>query len=218
LSALGRNGGELNDSKGCGGIMRVAPCGVLHVNQPSLVFHLCSQAAKLTHGHPTLYLSAGMFAALIVELMPGNSLKAASDTARVILIGLPERDETLRARDAARRAAADSVPLDEAIPVLSERRVAEEALAIFFYFALRAESLEEGIVTAVNITGDSDSTGAITGNLLGALHGARAIPQRWLDTLELRDVIEMVARDLAHVPGFDSPVQDEGWLARYPAC
>jgi ADP-ribosylglycohydrolase len=95
--------------------------------------------------------------------------------------------------------------------------VAEEALAISLYCALRAHHLEEGIITAVNITGDSDSTGAIAGNLLGAIHGARAIPQRWLDTLELREVIETVARDLVCVPDFGKEMPDEGWLARYPA-
>lgn len=217
LSALGRIGGERNNSKGCGGIMRVAPCGILHLNQPLLAFHLGSRAARLTHGHSTGYLSAGVFAALIAELMVGKSLTAACDTARKILVDLPAHDETLRAMDAARRAAADKIPPDKAIPTLGEGWVAEEALAISLYCTLRAESLEEGIITAVNITGDSDSTGAIAGNLLGTLYGVRAIPPRWLDTLELRDVIEMVARDLVCVPDMDSPIQDEKWLARDPA-
>lgn len=65
LSALGRKGGERNNSKGCGGIMRVAPCGILYPNDPLAAFNLGSLAAKLTHGHPTGYLSAGVFAALI---------------------------------------------------------------------------------------------------------------------------------------------------------
>ena len=217
LSALDRRGGERNNSKGCGGIMRVAPCGILHVGQPSLAFHLGSQAAKLTHGHPTGYLSAGVFAVLIAELMAGKSLTAACDTARKILVGLPAHDETLRALDSAQRAATNGVSPDKAIPALGEGWVAEEALAISLYCALQAKSLEEGIVTAVNITGDSDSTGAIAGNLLGALYGVRAIPQRWLAALELREVIETVARDLVCMPDFNNSVQGEEWLLRYPA-
>ena len=87
-----------------------------------------------------------------------------------------------------------------AIPVLGEGWVAEEALAISIYCALTAKNLEEGIVTAVNITGDSDSTGAITGNILGAMAGVAAIPSRWLAQLELREVIQIVAQDLVLLP------------------
>lgn len=74
--------------------------------------------------------------------------------------------------------------------------VAEEALAIALFCALKAESFEQGVLLAVNHGGDSDSTGSMTGNLLGLLHGRSAIPQGWLDYLELRDVIEEVATDM----------------------
>ena len=36
----------------------------------------------------------------------------------------------------------------------------------------------------------------MVGNLLGAMHGVESLPPRWLDELELRDVIDRVARDL----------------------
>jgi ADP-ribosylglycohydrolase len=60
------------------------------------------------------------------------------------------------------------------------------------------------VTLAVNHDGDSDSTGAITGSVLGALHGDQAIPSRWLDLLELRDVVTMMADDLAAVHGWPS--------------
>ena len=61
--------------------------------------------------------------------------------------------------------------------------------------------------------GDSDSTGSITGNLLGAMHGIGALPERWLAQLELRDVIERVARDLFA----SSILEAEPDLESYPA-
>jgi ADP-ribosyl-[dinitrogen reductase] hydrolase len=217
LSALSRKGGERNNSKGCGGIMRVAPCGILYVHEPLQAFNLGCQAAKLTHGHPTGYLSAGVFAAVIAGLVAGKPLGPAVNNARKILIDFPNHEETLQAMDMAIRMVAHGEAPGRAIPVLGEGWVAEEALGISLYCALTAESLEEGVIMAVNITGDSDSTGAITGNLLGALHGTLAIPQRWLDELELREVIATVASDLVDVPGFDQHPNDEAWLARYPA-
>jgi ADP-ribosylglycohydrolase len=52
------------------------------------------------------------------------------------------------------------------------------------------------VLLAVNHSGDSDSTGAITGNLLGALLGTEGIPRDWLQQVELRAVIERVADEL----------------------
>ena len=74
--------------------------------------------------------------------------------------------------------------------------IGEVALAIGLYCALIAPNLEEGVILAANIGADSDSTGAIAGNLLGATHGAGAVPARWLEQLELKEVIGTLADDL----------------------
>ena len=69
-------------------------------------------------------------------------------------------------------------------------------MAIGIYCALVAESIEHGIVMSVNHDGDSDSTGSIAGNLLGAMYGEQAIPNRWLESLQLKSVITEIADDL----------------------
>ena len=84
----------------------------------------------------------------------------------------------------------------EAIARIGQGWVAEEALAITIYCALVARSFKRGVLLAVNHDGDSDSTGAIAGNLLGAMYGLKSIPAHWLESLELRDVITEVANDL----------------------
>jgi ADP-ribosyl-[dinitrogen reductase] hydrolase len=218
LAGLRRRGGENNHSKGCGGIMRVAPAGIFHTGDPAQAFQLGVTAARLTHGHPTGYLSAGVFAAMVAELMAGKGLPDAISCARTILLSMPDHAEILVTLDSAvHRAEAGESPLS-AIPALGEGWIAEEALAISVYCALVAESLEEGVILAVNITGDSDSTGAITGNLLGALHGMTAIPARWLATLELRDVIKMVAEDLILLRCTDREGHDTAFFGRYPVA
>lgn len=90
--------------------------------------------------------------------------------------------------------------------------IAEEALAISLFCALRAESFEHGVLLAVNHSGDSDSTGSLTGQLLGTLWGVSVIPQRWLEQLELREVIDQVAHDLV---GVAKGPADSYWN-RYP--
>jgi ADP-ribosylglycohydrolase len=128
-------------------------------------------------------------------------------------------EETLAALRAARAlAAGSSAPGPEAIATLGEGWVAEEALAIAIYCALVADDFEHGVRLAVNHSGDSDSTGAIAGNILGVLLGVDAIPRRWLDELELRDEIEQVASDWIACFGPDATadVDSEEWWTRYP--
>jgi ADP-ribosylglycohydrolase len=104
-----------------------------------------------------------------------------------------------------------ALPTSECVESLGEGWVAEEALAISLYCALACPDPEAALSLAVTHSGDSDSTGAITGNLLGAALGENAIPSRWLEALELREVIEAIADDVATAV-LDGDVD----AARYP--
>jgi ADP-ribosylglycohydrolase len=199
-----------NDSKGCGGVMRVAPCGMLGAEMDAAsVFELARACGALTHGHPTGSLAAGGFAVLIHEVLQGRVLPEAIAVARALLVERPDHEETLAALDAAVTLAAQRAtvtPGPAAVESLGGAWIAEEALAIAVYAALVAENFEHGVVLAVNHGGDSDSTGSMAGNLLGAIHGVEANPVRWLKDLELREVITQVADDLLTAPGWNPEV------------
>lgn len=113
--------------------------------------------------------------------------------------------------------ATHGTPWAERVESLGGGWVAEEALAIGVYCALVAgDDFERGMRLAVNHGGDSDSTGAITGNLLGAALGVGVIPQRWLEALELRDVIEQLADDL--LIGYERSEDGGGGAGDAPAA
>jgi ADP-ribosylglycohydrolase len=136
-------------------------------------------------------------AALVHQLVAGNDLPAALAVAKELLDTQTDGGlEVLNALTHAEALAGSQVDPADAIVQLGEGWVAEEALSIAVYCCLRAHTLEEALILAVNHDGDSDSTGSITGNLMGARHGVDAIPERWLERLELRDVITAIADDL----------------------
>ena len=58
------------------------------------------------------------------------------------------------------------------------------------------DSFEDAVVAAVNHNGDSDSTGAICGNLMGLVYGYDALPDYYKNKVELQDVLAEVAEDL----------------------
>jgi ADP-ribosylglycohydrolase len=191
---MGRLEHPLNTSKGCGGVMRVAPAGLARaVDDP---FRLGCRLAALTHGHPTGHLAGGFLALAIRELVGGASFKAACAEALEELHRWPGSEECEAAVENALASAAKGSATPECVESLGQGWVAEEALAIAVYCTRVAPDFETGVCLAVNHGGDSDSTGAIAGNLLGAALGADAIPCRWLENLELREEIEHVAQEL----------------------
>ena len=188
-----------NNSKGCGGVMRVAPVGLfahsLHL-KPQQTFQLGNRLAGLTHGHPTGQLTGGALAVFIQGLAGGVALRSCLPPVKALLRATPDHEETLHAIEQAESLASSDLPHAEAIKRLGQGWIAEEALAVSLYCALVAQDFKHGVKLAVNHDGDSDSTGAIAGNLLGALYGDSAIPAKWLQPLELRSVITEVAHDL----------------------
>lgn len=74
-----------------------------------------------------------------------------------------------------------------------------------------------GIIAAANYKCDSSSTGAITGNILGALLGYQSIEDKWKQYLELSDVILEISDDLCHGCQMSeySSYRDEDWLRKY---
>jgi ADP-ribosylglycohydrolase len=193
---MGSTGQPLNFSKGCGGVMRIAPVGLARaVGDP---FAAGCEIAAITHGHPTGFLSAGFLALAIRESAAGTPLPAASEEALEELRRHPSHEECAAAVERAISLSVEKrgAPSAEDVASLGEGWVAEEALAIAVFCALAAPDFESALRLAVNHGGDSDSTGAIAGHLLGASSGEAAIPARWLAVLELREEIERLAAEL----------------------
>jgi ADP-ribosyl-[dinitrogen reductase] hydrolase len=221
LSALKafKAGGEkrpANNSKGCGGVMRVAPIGLIPCEDP---FAYAAMAARLTHDHPSGYLSAGAYAlilsTLLFERRPGASEPTLRDAVEMAFERLQKEaghEETLSALVAALKMAARAgEPSAERVEELGSGWTGEEALAIGVYCAIVADDFEHGVRFAVNHSGDSDSTGSIAGALLGVQFGEYGLPREWLARLELRDVISEVAADL--LVGYGGGI---GWREKYP--
>ncbi|MBV9023787.1 MAG: ADP-ribosylglycohydrolase family protein [Streptomycetaceae bacterium] len=208
-------------SKGCGTVMRSAPFGLLAGWEPQLVFQLAVECATQTHGHPTGYLAAGAFAVIVHAVAQGDPLDAAVQRALAQLSAYRGHEETTEALQRALGAVRQGLPTAERVESLGQGWTAEEALAIGVYCALVAEDVRHGLLLAVNHSGDSDSTGAICGNLLGVQHGETALPPTWVVELEGRAAILELADDFAMEMTQGAALHGDGappsaWLMRYP--
>lgn len=205
----------INNSKGCGGIMRIAPIplyGAVY-NRMSItdVDQLAGNAAQITHHHPLGYIPAALMAHIIYRLAqdeePSRSrfeayiregveqvkeFYAVSKTSLRTLEQLVDKALTLSVNDQS-----DVMNIEQN---LGGGWVAEETLAIAIYCTHRYyDDFEKALIASVNHSGDSDSTGAVTGNIIGTITGYDAIPQFYKSNLEHHDVILKLSDDLCDI-------------------
>ena len=236
LGCLTRHRPVENDSKGCGGIMRVAPVPLMLANdachaKEAQIIRIAGDTAALTHRHPLGYLPAALMAFVIMRLlkMPAPTsfgISSAVDAGIEMLRNvypdcgrhIGELEDII---DRARRLVLSSLSDADAIARIGGGWVAEETLAIALFCVLRyPDDFGKAVVASVTHSGDSDSTGAVTGNLMGAIVGYAGIPERFKDKLELSWLIKELSDDLSTpIPVGEyidnSSPEQQRWLDRY---
>ncbi len=209
----------VNNSKGCGGVMRIAPIPLYAAVDGRMsaeeAMALAAKASELTHKHPMGFIPSALEAYVIYKLVEDDDV-----TLELLLThiedGFAELEDMFpmhlseveqlrfmigRAVDMAHGCSRPDVADLESI---GGGWVADEALAMALYCAVKHFGhFERAVTAAVNHGGDSDSVGAILGNILGAAMGYEALPGLYVDGVEMRDVILHMASDLWR--GFVSP-------------
>lgn len=201
--AKGSINNPINNSKGCGGIMRTAPIGLYFKNKSlKETALLAAKASALTHSHELGYLSSAMFSVIIACIVHYNmnieeSVIKAIEVVKECFVDKEYLNELIEIVEKALKLSKENLEDLEAIHILGDGWVAEETLAIAIYCSLKySNNFEKGIIASVNHKGDSDSTGAVTGNILGAYLCIDRISNDFLKNLEIRKVIEDIVEKL----------------------
>lgn len=202
LGAVGAPNEPINNSKGCGGVMRVAPVGLFPELSRERAFDLGAHCAAQTHSHPSGYLSAGAMASIIRDLLDGLELERAANHALGLARSWPRAGETIRAmRHALALARRREIGPADAVAEIGQGWIGEEALAIGLYSVLVAIDFKDAVQVACNHDGDSDSTASIAGQIHGAWKGLGDIPHAWVQRLDVLDPIRDVGDRLIEARG-----------------
>lgn len=213
LHAIASGREPINNSKGCGGVMRVAPIALYmacknHQERISEAYMRAGEAAEITHQHPLGFVPAAFLSDIIYQILCEEKEITRDTFLEIIEYGLKitrmfggnfseEVAEFEQMIIKVVKLTDSNLPDVEAIDQIGEGWMGDEAVAIAVYCTLKhLGDFESAVISSVNHKGDSDSTGAVTGNLIGAIVGYDAIPHYYKDDLELHDVILHVADDL----------------------
>lgn len=184
----GRTAGEgpLDEYQaGNGSLMRLSPAAIFAAPDSAAAKDIAERQSLTTHASLLPAEACGLFAQMLVEAMCGG-----------------EKDEVLRPRNVEQIdlavLAAGTWRAKQRGEILSTGYVVH-TLEAALWCVERTDTFADALILAVNLAGDSDTVGAVTGQLAGALYGRSGIPSRWLNVLAWRELIEQRAIELLEV-------------------
>jgi ADP-ribosyl-[dinitrogen reductase] hydrolase len=163
--------GSPDDPPSNGSLMRLAPIPLYFFPDEAAVIHYAGLSSKVTHA-------------------PIACIEACETLAKMIFIALEgkSKDEIFRSID-------NSI-LDKSYEELSGKGEAKTCLESALWCFYHSTSFEEGLLMAVNLGDDTDTTGAVYGQLAGAFYGINGIPKKYLDGLWEKEMLLKVANSL----------------------
>lgn len=183
---------QRTESAGNGCIMRLAPVVIASIaanNSLELTMQIAAISGRETHYSTLAEEATALFAELLI-----NATKATSKN-QVLKLYAPEKlsDQLLTTvRKASERS------LDE----LKPSGYVLDTLEVAIWAFMTTDSFKDGALKAVNLGGDSDTIGAVYGQLAGAYYGLEGIPQEWLKQLHDYDEIVVLAEQLSTIKTF----------------
>lgn len=170
-------GNTSEDEAGNGSLMRLAPVALFCLNHENAADQLARDQSRVTHGAPQAVEACATFVQILRRAILGDP-----DPPH-----LPEWQEHA-AICAIMAGAYRQKERDE----ISSSGYVVHTLEAALWCISQTTSFEEALVLAINLGGDADTVGAVTGQIAGATYGASAIPPRWLEKLAWREQIEAV--------------------------
>ncbi len=191
------------DVAGSGSMARVAPIGMFRRVAFKELIQETLDVCRLTHMDPRCVDSCLAFNFGVSYLTSGKdpskllfkTWRFLADTraTKEYREQIGEEDSVDPAQDMVKYLkAVNNVAYDE----LQANGMAIETTQSAYWLTLNAIDFEEGLVRAVNLGGDAATLGAVAGGLLGARFGEQAIPERWLESLDMCSELEAVADKL----------------------
>jgi len=187
-------GGTQEFDNGNGSLMRILPVGLRYASVD--VDHLLAQAfniSSITHRHPRSQLACGIYCIFIGGIMTGCYKAEAYENLRKNVVHIDFQEEYGNQLEFFTRI------LDSDIGKLPEHQIKSsgyvvDTLEASIWCLLNSSSFEEAVLKAVNLGGDTDTTGIVTGGLAGLVFGWESIPEKWMKQLakfdEISDLFE----------------------------
>ena len=182
-------------SNGNGSLMRILPLAFyLEKKDVKHQFEITHQVSCLTHGHIRSQMACGIYVQFAINLLKGMKKKEAYEKMKdIVLKYYTQEPYILELKNFNRLINSDISEFSEN-DIKSSGYVIDTLEASLWCF-LNGNSYKDTVLTAVNLGGDTDTVGAVTGGLAGIYYGYESIPKNWINILARHeDIIELGER------------------------
>ncbi len=189
-------GGQFEESNGNGSLMRINPVVLRFATDATDEFaSRVERVSAITHGHARSKMACVFFGSVVRYLVQGWQPKAALDAARAAFVQLYE--------GAAEFKTFYHILEDDFIALHQDAIVSTgyvlHTLHASLWCLLTTSSFEECVLKAVNLGGDTDTTGCVAGGLAGVHYGIGAIPEKWIQSLARHDEVETLFKQFTEM-------------------
>ncbi len=179
-------GGRHEDTNGNGSLMRIIPVALRFANDPvHTLARRIERASAITHGHDRSKMGCVFYSSMVSELLRGQLPHAALDSTRKIFAAHYAGSASL---DRFRHLLEDDFLMSTEGDIVSTGYVLH-TLHASLWCLLTTSSYRECVLKAVNLGGDTDTTGCVAGGLAGVTYGVQSIPDDWKKQLPRQEPV-----------------------------
>ena len=205
------------DAAGNGPLMKLAPVPLFYAQHPTHAIARAADSARTTHGAPQAADACRYFAALLLAALSGATISQLLHQG--VVEPIPGMWDHAPLHPEVAAVAGGSFESREP-PAIRGGGYVVHALEAALWALRKTRSFEEGVLAAVNLGDDADTTAAIFGQLAGAHYGIDEIPARWREQVVMgNEILEMAEQlhALAQTIEPDAPAASTAGPAKLPA-
>lgn len=181
-----------SDSSGNGSLMRLAPVPLAYAKNPEYAIKMSGKSSRTTHQTVVCIQSCEYFGGLIVGALYNESKDFLLSTDYIKKYPYLEKRRIIDELNNVIKGSFKNKNPPEIESTGYVIKSLESALWAFY----NSESFDDGLIKVINLGNDSDTAGAIFGQLAGAYYGKENIPQKWVDLLKYSKLICNMAERL----------------------
>ena len=181
------------NSNGNGSLMRILPiayyCFYKKLKNEE-IYNLVRNISSLTHRHEISILGCYIYVLYVIKLLQGKDKYSAYNMIKIEDYSMFD-DESVSYYKRIIKDDLNALNVDD----IKSSGFVVDTLEASMWVVLKASNFKESIIGSVNLGGDTDTIGAITGSMAGIIYGYDSIPKDWLNSLARREYIEKLCHD-----------------------
>ncbi len=195
-------GGRDERSNGNGSLMRIIPVALRFADEPLETFsQRIERVSAITHGHDRSKMACVLYSLVVRQLLQGLQSEAALEAAR---------EEFTKLYEGSPEFGRFNHHLNDDFSSMAEEEVVSTGYVLHTLHAalwclLTTDGYQDCVLNAVNLGGDTDTTGCVAGGLAGVAYGVRSIPQDWAAQLPHKAELDRLFDSFCNLCCKDSP-------------